>query len=162
MIISLVAALATNRVIGVAGGMPWRLPLDLKHFKRLTTGHTVIMGRKTWDEVGKPLPGRRNIVITRDPGREFPGAWAVGSLAEALRLAAGDEEVFVIGGGEIYRQALPIADRLYLTQVDAEVSGDTYFPEWNLAEWRLISEELYPADPAHQFPFAIRVYERLR
>lgn len=160
MTVSLVAAVAANGVIGRDGGLPWRLPEDLRFFKRLTTGHTVIMGRKTWDELGKPLPDRRNIVVTRNPLLSCPGAERAASLGEALGLATGDAQVFIIGGGEIYRQALPLADRMYLTEIDAAVEGDTRFPDWDRAAWRMVEERFVPADPRHAHAFAIRRYER--
>lgn len=160
MIVSLVAAVADNGIIGRGGGLPWRLPNDLRFFKLLTLGHTVIMGRKTWDEIGKPLPNRRNIVVTRDKTREFPGAERAPYLGSALALATAEDEVFVIGGGEIYRQALPMADRLYLTHVHATVEGDTRFPEWDAAHWTIVSEERHEADERHAHSFTIRRYDR--
>jgi dihydrofolate reductase len=158
--IALVAAVAENGVIGREGGLPWRLPEDLKFFKRLTTGHTVIMGRRTWDELGKPLPNRRNIVVTRNRSREFPGAERAASLAEALALASGDDQVFIIGGGEIYRQALPLADRMYLTHVHAVVEGDTFFPEWDRHAWRVVEEQGFAPDERHAHGFSITAYAR--
>lgn len=160
MTVAIVAAVAENGVIGRGGGLPWRLPEDLRFFKRLTTGHTVIMGRRTWDEIRRPLPGRRNIVITRDATREFPGAERAGSLDEALALSAGDEQVFVIGGAEIYQQALPRADRLYLTHVHAAVEGDTTFPDWDALAWRVVEEQRFAADERHPHGFSIMTYER--
>lgn len=162
MIISLVAAVSSNGVIGVNGGLPWRLPADLRFFKRLTTGHTIIMGRRTWDEIRRPLPERRNIVVTRNPQAAFPGAERAPDLASALASAraAGDTEVFVIGGGEIYRQALPLADRMYLTEVHAGVEGDTWFPAWDPTGWQVITEDRYEADERHPHAFTIRRYDR--
>lgn len=162
MIVSLVAALSTNRVIGRDGGLPWRLPDDLKHFKRLTVDHTVVMGRKTFDEIGRPLANRRNVVITRNPAFRPTGVHVVGTLDEALALAAGEDEVFVIGGGEIYRLALPRADRLYLTVVHADVDGDTWFPTLDDGDWVLESEVDHPADERHAHSFSFRTYRRLR
>ena len=120
--------MAENRVIGRDGGLPWQLPDDLKHFKRLTVDHTVIMGRKTFEEISQPLANRRNVVISRNPDFRPQGVTVVPSLAEALALGATEREVFVIGGGEIYRQAMPQADRIYLTVIHARVEGDTWFP----------------------------------
>lgn len=162
MIVSLIAAMSTNRVIGRDGGLPWRLPEDLKHFKRLTVDHTVVMGRKTFDEIKRPLTNRRNVVITRRADFQPAGVHVVASLDEALALAAGEDEVFVIGGGEIYRLALPRADRLYLTVVHAEVEGDTYFPAFEEDGWVLESESDHPADERHAFAFSFRNYRRLR
>jgi dihydrofolate reductase len=124
----LVLAVASNGVIGKDGKVPWHIPEDLKHFRRVTTGHAIIMGRKTWDEVGKPLPNRRNIVVTRQPGLVLPGAEVTNTLEEAIaRARTTDPEPRVIGGAEIYRLALPLATKIYLTEVDREVEGDTFF-----------------------------------
>lgn len=160
MTISLVAAVSENGVIGRDGGLPWRLPADTKFFKELTTGHTVIMGRKTWDEIARPLRHRRNIVITRNQSWSAEGAERAGSLAAALEMAGGDGQIFVIGGAEIYRLALPIADRMYLTHVHAVVEGDTHFPKWNAADWHVESEERFEADDRNAHPFTIRAYRR--
>lgn len=160
--ISLIAAVAENGVIGVGGGLPWRLPDDLRHFKRLTVDHTVIMGRKTFDEVRQPLANRRNVVISRNPAFRPPGVTVVPSLAEALALGATEDEVFVIGGGEIYRQALPLADRLHLTVVHTAAEGDTTFPDINVHDWVLVEETFHPADARHAHAFTFRTYERLR
>ena len=160
--VSLVAAVAANRVIGRGGGLPWRLPDDLKHFKRLTLDHTVIMGRKTFEEIQRPLANRRNVVISRRRAWRPHGVTVVPSLEEALALGANEDEVFVIGGGEIYQLALPLADRLYLTVVGAEVEGDTLFPSLGEAAWVLEEEEHHPADERHSYPFTFRTYRRLR
>ncbi len=160
MIVSLVAAVADNGVIGRDGGLPWKLPADLAHFRRLTLGHTVIMGRRTFEELGTGLDGRRNLVVTRTPGYAAPGAETVGSLDAALAMAADEPEVFVIGGGEIYREALPIADRMYLTHVHATVEGDTRFPDFDAVGWKVVDEEVHPADDRHPHPFTIVRYDR--
>lgn len=149
-------------MIGRAGDVPWHLPKDLKHFKALTTGHTIIMGRKTFESVGRPLPHRRNVVLTRDPTYRAEGVTVVHDLDAALALAEGEDEVFVTGGEEIYRLALPRADRLYLTVVHATVEGDTRFPEFDEAQWRRVSEEHHPADERHAHAFTFRLYERHR
>jgi len=162
VIVSLVAAMAENRVIGVNGKLPWHLPDEIKHFKRLTVDHTVIMGRKTYEEVGRPLPNRRNVVISRNPDFRPPGVITVPNLDEALALGATESEVFVIGGGEIYRLALPRADRLYLTVVHATVEGDTVFPPFDASAWALEEENYHPADPKHATAFTIRKYVRIR
>ena len=162
MIVSLVAAMSENRVIGKDGGLPWRLPRDLQHFKRLTIDHTVIMGRKTFAEVKRPLANRRNVVITRNPEFRPHGVTVVPSLEEALALGATEDEVFVIGGGEIYRLALPRADRIYLTVVHANVEGDTYFPEFEGAAWVVESEEDHAADEKNQHSMTFLTYSRLR
>ncbi len=142
MIFSAIAALARNRVIGQGNGLPWRLPGDLKFFKATTLGKPVVMGRKTFQSIGRPLPGRPNLVVTRDPGFAAEGVHVVRDIDTALDLAAtlaretGAEEVMVIGGAEIYAQALPRLDRLYLTEIDAEIDGDAYFPEIEPRAWR--------------------------
>lgn len=162
MIVSLIAAMAENRVIGKDGRVPWRLPADMKHFKTLTTGHTVVMGRKTFETLDRPLVNRRNVVVTHNPDYHAAGAEVVHSLAAALDLAAGDDEVFVAGGEEIYRLALPRADRIYLTVVHATVDGDAHFPDFDLAEWRLVGEERYESDERHAFAFTFRRHDRHR
>lgn len=162
-LVSLVAAMAENRVIGRAGGLPWHLPRDLQHFKQITLDHTVIMGRKTFDELkGRPLANRRNVVVTRNPAFHPHGVTVVPNLEEALALGATEREVFVIGGGEIFREAMPRADRLYLTIVHAEVVGDTLFPAFDLAAWALESEERHEADAKHAYAFTFRAYRRIR
>ena len=161
MRISLVAAVARGGVIGREGGIPWHLPEDLARFKELTTGHVVVMGRRTWDSLPqrfRPLPGRRNIVVTRDRGWSAAGAERAGSLEEALAAAAGEAHVFVIGGGAIYAQALPLADDLVLTEVDLDVAGDTFFPSWARDELRETSREDRVA--ADGTPFAFVTYSR--
>jgi dihydrofolate reductase len=161
MIVSLLAAMAENRVIGRNGGLPWHLPDDLKRFKRLTLDHTVVMGRKTFDEIKRPLANRRNVVVTRSSEWSAPGVTVVPNLAEALALGATEDEVFVIGGGEIFQLALPRADRLYLTVVHAEVEGDTWFPRFDEAAWVLEEDVYHPADERHAYPFSFRTYRRL-
>lgn len=162
MIVSLVVAMAENRVIGRGGGLPWHLPKDLRHFKEVTVDHTVIMGRKTFEEIKQPLANRRNVVISRDPAFHPRGVTVVPSLEEALALGATEDEVFVIGGGEIFRLALPRADRLYLTLVHARVEGDTHFPPLDLATWALEEEEDHPADDKHEYSYSFRTYSRIR
>lgn len=153
--------MAENRVIGRDGAVPWHLPVDMRHFKALTTGHTVIMGRKTFESLGRPLPNRRNVVLTRDPAYRAPaGVVVVHTLDAALAAAEADSEVFVAGGEGIYRLALPRADRLYLTVVHARIEGDTFFPEFDVAEWKLVREERHEPDDRHEHPFSFRLYER--
>ena len=141
MRLSIVVAMDSNRLIGKDNGLPWHLPADLAFFKKLTTGNTILMGRKTFDSIGRPLPNRRNIVITRNADIEITGCEVVNSIEEALSLAQGETEVMVIGGAKLYQQILPIADRLYITQIEGEFDGDTYFPSYNEAEWFQISIE---------------------
>jgi dihydrofolate reductase len=161
VIVSLIAAMSENRVIGHEGDLPWRLPLDMRHFKHLTTGHAVIMGRKTFETLPAALPHRRNIVMTRDRTFRRGGVEVVTSLDDAFRLVAEDDEVFVAGGGEIYRLALPRADRLYLTLVHVTVDGDTLFPDFDASEWRLVHDERHEPDERHAHPFSFRFYERI-
>ena len=152
--LSLIVAMARNRVIGRDGKLPWHLPADLKRFRALTMGHHILMGRKTWESIGRPLPGRTSIVITRTPGYAAPGANVVHSLSEALESARGGSEVFVIGGAEVYRDALPLADRIYLTELQAEYEGDVLFPAFAAGQWRAGKREHHPADgdrPAWDF-----------
>jgi dihydrofolate reductase len=159
--VTLIAALAANRTIGRDGQVPWRLPADLARFKRRTMGHPLIMGRKTFESIGsRPLPGRPIVVLTRD--RSFappPGVLAASSVEEAIEIAAGPE-VFVAGGAEVYRSALPRADRLDLTFVDADVPGDTFFPEVDWSEWRLVEEERHPPGEGVPFGYRFALYER--
>lgn len=143
--LSLIVAVSRDGVIGKDGGLPWRIPEDLRHFKATTQGHAVIMGRRTWDEVGRPLPGRRNIVVTTTRS-EIPGAEVVKTLEAALALAADDPEPFVIGGAGLYAAALPLATDLYLTEVDRTVDGDTYFPPFDRTEW--VETERRPGEEA--------------
>lgn len=161
MKITLVAAVAENGVIGRGAELPWRLPDDLRHFKATTLGGVLIMGRKTFESFGgHPLPQRRSIVVTRDPGYRAAGAEVVHSLEEALALAASEDEVFVIGGGEVFRQLLPRADRMVLTRVHAAPEGDTRFPPFDPDDWRLVAERHHPADERHRYAFTIGTYER--
>jgi dihydrofolate reductase len=159
---SLIVALSENQVIGRDGRLPWHLSGDLRRFKQLTMGHTIVMGRKTYESIGRPLPGRTSIVITRQPDYRPPGVTVAASLDEARRLAAGDTELFYIGGGEIYRQVLPIVERIYMTRVHAQVTGDTAFPELASSQWRLMEQTEHGADKSNDFPFSILVYERVR
>ena len=160
MTISLVVAASTNNVIGSDGGLPWHLPDDLRHFKRLTTGNPIVMGRRTFESIGRPLPNRRNIVMTRDPDYVAPGCDVVSSVREALDLLEDTDEVMIIGGGQVYRDFLPHADRIYLTRVQADVEGDTYFPDIDEAGWRLVSSEPHAADEKHAYAFDVMVFER--
>ena len=157
--IYLIAAVAKNGVIGADGALPWRLPEDLKHFRKLMLGHPVIMGRRTWESLGKPLPGRENIVISRRPGFEAPGASVAASVAAAIALCAGEPLAFVIGGAEIYAAALPIADRLVLTEIDRDYEGDTRFPDWDRKNWRASRKETHTAAGGVRFDFVL--YERI-
>ena len=160
MRVTVIAALGRNGVIGIGNRMPWHISEDLKRFKGLTMGHPVVMGRKTFESIGKPLPGRKNIVITRS--REFgaPGCTVVHSMEEALAAADGATEVFVIGGAEIYSLALPLADRLELTDVDVAIDGDTYFPEFERSAWREVSRESRSTESPERLRYDFVTYER--
>ncbi len=159
--LSLIAAISENRVIGRAGALPWRLPDDLRWFKGKTTGHHIIMGRKTFQTAGHPLPRRTSIVITRDHSHRPAGAIIVHSLDEALaKIDPSDPEPFIIGGGEIYRLSLPRVDRMYLTIIHATVEGDTFFPEFDENEWNVVFEERHEPDGRHEHAFTFRILER--
>ena len=160
--ISLIAAVAQNRALGKDGQLLWHLPEDMRYFRETTRGKPVIMGRKTWEslpDVFRPLPGRRNIVISRNPAYDAPGATLAGSLEEAVRLAQDDAEVFVIGGAEIYRQALPLAQRLYLTEVARDFDADAFFPEFSASDWTEISRST--AKNCADLDFTFAVYQRI-
>jgi dihydrofolate reductase len=161
MRVTIVAALSENGVIGRGNTLPWHLPADLQRFKRLTSGHTVIMGRKTFESIGrKPLPGRPNIVVSRSSELAADGVVVVPDLPQALDLAQREEEVFVLGGAGIFAAALPLADRLELTRVHAIIPGDVFFPKFNPADWKLVQDEKHPADDQHAYPFSFLSYER--
>jgi dihydrofolate reductase len=154
----LVAAVARNGVIGARGQLPWHLPEDLKHFRKITLGHPVIMGRRTWASLGKALPGRENIVVTRRPGYEAAGASVAASLEGAIALCTGEPVAFVIGGAEIYAAALPLAHGLVLTEIDADYAGDTRFPDWDRAAWRATQRETHTSAEGLRFDFVL--YEK--
>lgn len=164
MRISIIAAVAENGVIGRGGKLPWHLSADLQRFKRLTIGHTIIMGRRTWKSIGRALPGRQTVVVTRqsDYRLDLEGICVATSLDEARRVAeaAGDDEVFIVGGAELYRDALPLAERLYFTRVLARVEGDTFFPTYDTRQWQQMSIEHHSADAKNQYPFNFEYYER--
>lgn len=163
MSITLIAAVARNRVIGKDGGLPWRLPADLKFFKRTTTGHPLVMGRRTFESLGEPLPNRTNIVISRRPDYRPEGAIVARSLTEGIAEARRrDAEVFIGGGEEIFRLSLPLADRMILTWIDEDFEGDTRFPEFDPAEWREVSREEHQPDEKNRWPYAFVTYERIR
>lgn len=159
--LSLIVAMAKNRVIGAAGKIPWHLPNELQLFKSVTMGHHIIMGRKTWESINRLLPGRATVIVTRQHEFSMPGALIAHTLEEAIARCAGDSEIFVIGGGELYRAALPLADRIYLTVVDAEPAGDTLMPELEPGAWRLHSAQDYPRDERHAHAYRFEVHERV-
>jgi len=149
----LIAAVARNGVIGKDGGMPWHLPADLQHFKRLTLGHPILMGRRTWESLGRPLPGRRNIVISRQPDWHADGAEHAASLPAALQRVSGDPLAFVIGGAKLYTQALPLADALELTKIDHDFDGDTRFPDWSRSRFVETARQTHTAPEGWPFHF---------
>lgn len=164
MEINLIVAQSTNRVIGKDNTLPWHLSGDLKRFKQLTMGHFILMGRKTFESIGKPLPGRTSVVVTRNKDWSAEGVRVVHSLEEGFRLPreAGAKTVFVLGGAEIFGQTLPIADRLYLTQVHAQVEGDTFFPPLNLTEWHELQRQDVQPGAKDDFPYSFIDYKRLK
>ena len=160
--ISLVVAVARNGVIGRDGDLPWRLPADLRRFREITTGHTIVMGRRTWESIGRPLPDRVNVVLSTRPEFRATGCRVEGRFEAAIAAAreAGETEVFLIGGAAVYREALPGASRIYLTRVHADVDGDVFLPPIEASEWREVSREEHVADARHAHPFAFTVLER--
>ncbi|MGA0024232.1 MAG: dihydrofolate reductase [Burkholderiales bacterium] len=159
--LSLIVAMAKNRVIGVNGKIPWHLPNELQLFKSVTMGHHIIMGRKTWESIGRLLPGRTTVIVTRQKNFAVPGAKIAHTLEEAITLCAGDDETFVIGGGELYRAAMPMADRIYLTVVDAEPNGDTRMPEFDAAQWELVDTKNFSRDERHAHDYRFEVHDRV-
>lgn len=159
--LSTIVAASENNVIGKDNQLLWHLPDDLKHFKRTTKGHHVIAGRKTFESQGNPLPHRTNIIVTRNPDYRAEGCIVVNSLDRALELAQADDEPFIIGGEQIYRMALPLVERIYLTRVHAEFEGDTFFPELDMDQWKEISREYYSKDERNEYPFSIIILDRI-
>ncbi|HBS42349.1 MAG TPA: type 3 dihydrofolate reductase [Oceanospirillales bacterium] len=166
MKLALIVAVAQNRVIGRDNKLPWYLPNDLKYFKQTTLGKPVIMGRKTYESIGKPLPGRTNIVITRQAGYQPEGVKVVGTVEDAIKVAEsvclidGQDEAMVMGGAEIYGLTLPHCERLYLTEVHADVEGDAWFPEYEKSEWKEVTREDFKAEGPNPFDYSFVVYER--
>jgi dihydrofolate reductase len=162
LVVSLVVAMARNHVIGRDNTLPWRLPEDLKHFKALTLGKPVLMGRRTFDSIGRPLPGRTNLVLTRDPGWRADGAVVVHSLDEALARSDAAPELAGIGGAEIFRLLMPLATRIYLTRIDADVPGDTVFPPLDYSEWVEIDSRRFCADERNAYDMTFVTLERVQ
>lgn len=162
MKISCIVAVAKNNVIGKDNDIPWYLPADLKYFKRTTLNHHIIMGRKCYESIGKPLPKRTNIILTRNPFYLVSNCYISSSLGEALQLAEdnGEEEAFIIGGAQIYELAMDKCDTLYLTEVDLEVEGDVFFPEISFEEWELVSEDAHQADEKNEHDYVFKVFKR--
>ena len=161
MLVSLIVAMDRNRLIGAGNRMPWHLPADLRHFRDLTLGKPVVMGRKTFESIGKPLPGRRNLVVSRNSAFTAPGCEVVHSLDAALAACAEAAEVMIIGGATIYAQAMPLAGRLYLTTIEHEFEGDTYFPEWSAAEWTRTVHQPQGPSPDAEWNYSFSRFERL-
>ncbi len=159
--ITLIAAMANDRVIGVNNTLPWNLPADMKHFKAQTMGKPILMGRKTYDSIGRPLPGRHNIVVSRNSGLQLEGCSVVSSVDAALEVAGEVAEVMVMGGASFYEQLLPRADRLVLTLIDLEVEGDAWFPALEEAEWREVNREEHQADEKNRWAYTFIEFERI-
>ncbi len=161
MIMSLIVAMDTRRVIGKANQLPWHLPADLQHFKKITLGKPIIMGRKTYESIGRPLPGRRNVVISRQENFRVPGCDVFSSLVDALDALTHEPEVMVIGGANIFEQALPLADRLFLTIIHEDFEGDTFFPEWSEAEWKEVASETHEPDEKNVYSYTFLELRRV-
>lgn len=161
MRLSLIVAMSENGVIGRDGDLPWRLSADLKRFKKITMGHHIVMGRKTYESIGRLLPGRTSVILTRQPDLTAEGAVVAHSLDEALEIARDDDEVFVIGGAELYDRALPRVDRIYLTLVNAHVAGDTTFPEFEPSDWKVIEKTSHDADQRNELPHTFTILDRV-
>lgn len=161
MLISAIVAVSSNNVIGRDGHLPWHLSADLKRFKTITTGHSIILGRKNYEDIGRPLPNRTNYVLTRNASFEAPGCIVCASLEAALEAAraAGETECFIIGGAAVYREAMPLVQKLYFTRVESDVDGDVFFPEWGEG-WSMESEESFPADEKNDFATTFQVWSR--
>lgn len=160
MIISLIAAMDENRVIGRDNALPWRLPADMRHFRELTMGKPLLMGRKTFESIGKALPGRRNIILTRDPDFRAPDCEVARTLDEALAAGAGSDELMVLGGADLFAQLLPRASRLYLTEIHASFSGDAWFPEFSRQEWAEVERIRHAADEKNPYAYSFVTWER--
>ena len=158
--VSVIVAMARNRVIGSSNKIPWHLPAELKLFKTITMGHHIVMGRNTWESIGRLLPGRTSVIVTRQPTYRVDGAVMASSIEAALDACKGDSEIFIIGGAQLYAAAMPHANRLYLTVVDADVAGDAFMPEFDLAEWHKCSSQSCAADDKNPYDYAQTVYER--
>jgi dihydrofolate reductase len=152
--------MAKNRVIGANNAIPWHLPGELKMFKSITMGHHIVMGRNTWESIGRLLPGRTTVVVTRQRHYKIPGAIVAPALDDAIAACGGDDEIFVIGGAQLYAAALPCADRIYLTVVDAEIAGDTYMPDMDLEQWRAGAVTTHAADDKNRYSYKLTILDR--
>ncbi|MEQ1588844.1 MAG: dihydrofolate reductase [Gallionella sp.] len=158
--VSLIVAMANNRVIGINNTLPWHLPADLKHFKTLTMGHHILMGRKTYESIGKPLPGRTSVVITRNHDYRAEGVTIAHTLEEAIAACGGDPEIFIIGGAELYRQAIQLADRIYLTEIELEIIGDAHFTEFDKSVWEETGRVSHAPDEKNPHHYHFIVYDK--
>lgn len=158
--LALIVAMTENRVIGRDGDMPWRLSNDLRRFKRITMGHHIIMGRRTFDSIGRALPGRTSVVLSRSAVYDDPAVIVVRDFEQALTVSACDDEPFITGGSRVFERAMPLVQRIYLTRIHADITGDTYFPEVDWSDWRLTSEQRFPADAKNSFDHSFLTYER--
>jgi dihydrofolate reductase len=161
MKISLIASIGKNSELGFHNQLLWHLPDDLKNFKKITSGHTIVMGKKTFESIGKPLPDRKNIILTRDTNYEADGCVIAHSPEEILKFVNNYDEIFIIGGGEIYKIFLPLANKLYLTEVDATPPADTFFPKFDKRDWKLVRSVLHPKDEKHLYSFSFNIYEKI-
>jgi len=159
--LSLIVAMAKNRTIGINNTLPWRIPEDLKHFKALTMGHHMIMGRKTFDSIGKPLPGRTTVVVTRNQQLKIAGCVMAQSLPEAMTACGNDDEIFVVGGAELYALALPLANKMYVTEIQQDVAGDAFFPQFNRAEWQETAREIHQQETPQPLDYHFITYWRV-
>lgn len=160
MSLSLIVAMSSNRTIGINNTLPWRCPEDLKHFKALTMGHHMVMGRKTFDSIGKPLPGRTTVVISRDSALKIEGCLVANSVDQAIAMCGDDSEIFVVGGAEIYAQTLPLADTLYITEIQQQVSGDAHFPDFDKTIWQEVKRESRNQDLPQPLHYHFVTYQR--
>lgn len=158
--ISIIVAIANNGVIGANNTLPWRLPADLRYFRDTTMGHTIVIGRRNFQDIGRALPGRRNIVLTRDKDFSAENCEIAHSIDEVMAMIDDDDETFIIGGAEVYRSFLPLSKKLYITHIDADVNGDVLFPDYDSSEWQLESEKVQQADDRNTLPFRFCVYKR--
>jgi len=160
MIISIIAAMANQRAIGINNSLPWNLPADMQWFRKCTMGKPIIMGRTTYESIGKPLPGRKNVIVTRNAEYQVEGATVVHSLEQAIEAVQGEEEAMIIGGSNIYSQALAFANRLYLTEIHSDVEADSWFPEFDQGQWQPLSREDHQADQKNIYDYSFVVLER--
>lgn len=160
MMLSIIVAVSENNVIGKDNDLIWKLPRDMKHFKETTTGHCIIMGRKTFESNGRPLPNRTNVIISRDENYKADGCVIVHSLEDAIKEAKNDSEAFIIGGGVIYELTMPIVDRIYLTKIHHSFEGDTFFPELNMNDWNITEERFFEPDEKNIYPFTILTLDK--